>query len=63
MADESLLERIRDVKYEYMDKIERYETMKERKDLTKDWGECSLICAKETLRWLCYIETGRKELI
>ena len=59
----NLLERIRDVKYEYVEIINRYEDMKLRGNLTEDWGECSLICARETLRWIIYIETGRKSEI
>ena len=56
----NLEERLRDVKHEYVEKIKYYEEMKARGDLTKEWGECSLICARETLRWIIYIETGRR---
>jgi hypothetical protein len=56
----ALEERLRDIKHEYTKKIEDYEKMRARGELTKDWGECSLICARETLRWIIYVETGRK---
>jgi hypothetical protein len=56
---EGLIERIRDIKHEYAKTVEYYEKMKASGELTKDWGECSLICARQTLQWLVYIETGR----
>jgi hypothetical protein len=61
VADGIVLERLRDVRYEYEQKVAYYEGMKIRGELTKDWGECALICARETLLWIVYIERGRKE--
>ena len=35
---------------EYSKKVTFYEQTKARNGLTDDWGQCSMICAKETLR-------------
>lgn len=34
----------------YIAKVATLKDMKARGDLTKDWGECSLICAEGTLK-------------
>jgi hypothetical protein len=54
-----MAERVRDVRYEYEKKVEDYERRKLSGNLTKDWGESALIHAREMLRWIVYIETGR----
>jgi len=49
---------VKELEQIYADEVARLEDMKQRGDLTEDWGECSLICARNTLKQIRSITNG-----
>jgi hypothetical protein len=45
----------------YSEKLKDLEDMKARGDLTRDWGEASLICVREALRDIRSVTSETKE--